>query len=380
MRSVSIHRAGLLLCLAAALAAGACRPADETAGSANPEPAAWTASATPLLQIGAGTAPGHELDRVYGGVLLPDGGVVVGNSGTGELRFFDRNGALSRTAGRRGRGPGEFRAVSWLRPYRGDSLLAFDVFLQRFSVWTPDGVFARSFQMPGDRPTSRAVGVFSDGSILVAADRQPDPRGKEGIARAEFDLVRLDALGALRDTLGRFAGPEWLLYRRAGSFGASQPPLGRTAYTAVSGESVLYAPSDSGVVHVYGVGGRRARTIRVPVASRRPRRREVDEALAAIRDPAEREAVRQYTQDLAGVPAPAIEDLRVDRRGNLWIRTVNAAPGTSRWIVVARTGEQVGSIDLPSTSMPLDLTPDAMLLRETDADGVQRVSLRGITR
>jgi hypothetical protein len=379
VRSLSIHRTGLL-CLAAACAAGACRPAGEAAGATNAGRAAWTAAAAPLLHVGTGNAPGHELDRVYGGVLLPDGGVVIGNSGTGELRFFDRSGALTRTAGRKGRGPGEFQAVSWLRPYRGDSLLAFDLSLQRFSVWTPAGAFARSFQLPADRPASRAVGVFSDGSVLVALEQQPDPRGTEGIARAEFDLVRVDALGAHRDTVGRFAGPEWLLYRRSSSYAATQPPFGRTGHAAVSGESVLYAPSDSGAVHVYGRGGQRTRTIRVPVASRKPGRRELAAALDAIRDPAERQAVRRYTRDLAGASAPAIEDLRVDRRGNVWIRTRSAAPGMSRWMVVALTGEQIGSIDLPSGAMPLDLTDDAMLLRETDGDGVQRVSLRGITR
>lgn len=361
-------------------AAGACRPANEAAGSTETERAAWTASETPLLHIGGDAAPGHELDRVFGGVLLPDGGIVIGNSGTGELRFFDRSGALTRTAGHKGRGPGEFRAVTWLRPYRGDSLLAFDLFLQRFSVWTPAGAFARSFQLPGDRPGSRAVGVFPDGSILVAADHQPDPRAAQGLVRAGFDLVRVDPLGERADTVGGFAGPEWLMYRRAGAFAATQPPFARSGYAAVSGESVLYASSDSAVVHVYGEGGRLVRTLQLSVAPRRLARREVEEALDGIRDGAEREAVRRYTRDLASTSAPLIEDLRVDRGGNVWVRTHAAAPDTSRWIVMAPSGEQIGSIDLPSSSMPLDITDGAVLLRETDDDGVQRVSVRGITR
>lgn len=379
MPSITTHYTGLA-CLALACAAGACRPADEAAGSTTAERATWTAAATPLLHIGGREAPGHELDRVFGGVLLPDGGVVIGNSGTGELRFFDRSGTLTRTAGRKGRGPGEFQAVSWLRPYRGDSLLAFDLYLQRFSVWTPGGAFARSFQLPGDRPGSRAVDVFPDGGILVAADQQPDPRAAQGLVRTEFDLLRIDPLGQRTDTVGRFAGPEWLLYRRSGAFAATQPPFGRTAHAVVSGESILYASSDSGVVRVYGPDGGLARTLQVPLTARRLDRREVAGALDEIRDPAEREAVRRYTRDLADASAPLIEDLRVDRDGNVWIRTHTAGPGMSRWMVMAMSGEQIGSIDLPDRSMPLDITRDVLVLRETDDDGVQRVSVRGISR
>lgn len=369
-----------LVCLALVCAAGACRPAPDAAASTDAGRAAWTAEPTPRLHIGGRAAPGHELDRVYGGALLPDGGVVVGNSGTGELRFFDRSGTLTRTAGRQGRGPGEFRAVSWLQPYRGDSLLVFDLYLQRFSVWTPAGAFARSFQLPVERRASRAVGVFPDGGILFAAEQQPDPRAAQGLVRADFDLVRVDPLGEHAEIVGRFAGTEWLLYENPMNFAATQPPFARTGHAAVVGESVLYASSDSGVVHVYGEGGRLVRTLPAPVGARRLDRREVEQALDAIRDRGEREAIRRYTQDLANASALRIEDLRVDRSGNVWVRTHTAAPETSRWVVMALSGEQIGSIDLPSSSMPLDIAPDVVLLRETDDDGVQRVSLRGITR
>jgi hypothetical protein len=375
-----LHRLAGLAFLGLASAAGACRPADEAAGSASAEPAAWTLAATPLLHVGGDAAPGHELDRVFGGALLPDGGLVVGNSGTGELRFFDRHGTLTRAAGRKGRGPGEFQAVSWLRPYRGDSLLVFDLYLQRFSVWTRAGEFARSFQLPADWPAARAVGVFPDGGIAFAVDQQPDPRAAQGIARTEFHLVRVDPAGEHPDTVGRFAGPDWLLYRRSGSFAATQPPFGRTAHTEVSGEAMLYASSDTGAVQVYGPGGRLVRTFQVAGTPRKLQRDEVEKALDQISDPAEREAIRGYRRNLAASTAPRIEDLRVDRTGNVWIRTYSPAPGMSRWMVTTIAGEQIGSIDLPSGAVPLDIDRERILLREADEDGVQRVSVRGITR
>lgn len=376
---VRLPFAGVAL-LGLACAAGACRPGADTGDAADTAPAAWALADTPLLQVGGGGTPGHELDRVFGGALLPNGGIVIGNSGTRELRFFDRHGTLLRTAGREGRGPGEFRAVSWLRPFRGDSLLAFDLYLQRFSVWTAAGAFARSFQLPGNWPAARAIGVLPDSRIVFAVDQQPDPRAAQGIVRTEFDLVRVDPLGEHADTLGRFAGPDWLLYRNAGSFAATQPPFGRTSHADVSGHAVLYASSDSGVVRVYRPDGGLLRTLQVPGSARRLQRRAVEDALDQIRDPAERAAIGRYTRDLAGASAPRIMDLRADRHGNVWIHTDSPTPGTSRWVVMALTGEEIGSIDLPSGSMPLDIERDRVLLRETDDDGVQRVSVRGITR
>ena len=198
--------------------------------------------------------------------------------------------------------------------------------------------------------------------------------------RAEFDLVRVDPLGEHAATVGRFAGTEWLLYENPMNFAATQPPFARTGHAAVGGESVLYASSDSGVVRVYADGGRLARTFPVPVGARGLDRREVEQALDEIRDRGEREAIRRYTQDLANASALRIEDLRVDRGGNVWVRTHTAAPDTSRWVVMALSGKQIGSVDLPSSSMPLDIAQDVMLLRETDDDGVQQVSIRGITR
>lgn len=373
-----IERGVVLLMLTLA----GCRPSEErsTSATTSVDTAAWKLATQPLVYIGSAGQGGHELDRVYGGVANPDGSVVVGNSGTRELRFFDPSGALRRAAGRGGRGPGEFQAINWLRPYRGDSLIAFDLRSQRFSVWSAAGEFGRVFQPPAPAPSTRAVGVFSDASVLIATDRPYDPRQGEGVVRDEFELSRISPTGALIANLGRFSGTEWLLYRHPAAFGATQPPFGTVAHVALAGDHVAYASSDSGRVALHDAAGRLVRTIQVPVQPRKVTPAMVEQALQDISDEGERRAVRRHLDGLRNATEPAIRALRVDRGGRLWIQTPASAPETSRWLVYDAAGRQEGSILMPSSHLPLDIHPDRLLVRETDADGVQRVSLRQVVR
>lgn len=365
----------------------ACKPSDAgTRGTTDPPgtdtPSASADSATWTLgearvRIGEGGGEGQELDRVYGGVIGADGSLVIGNAGTGELRFYDDRGALRKVAGRKGMGPGEFQSINWLRPFRGDSLIAFDMQAQRFSVWTRDGAFARVVPIRPGPGFVRPVGVFGDGSMLLALDRPYDPRSGEGVVRDEFELLHVNAAGAPLGSLGRFPGTEWLLYR-ASTFAAAQVPFGKTRYAAAGAEHVFLAPSDSAVVTVQDRSGRTVGTIPIPATPRPLRREEVDDALAQIPDGPQRRALREHLASRrANTAAPLILDLRTDRAGRVWVRTLASAPDRHRWLVFAPSGRQEGSIVMPSGSLPLDIQGDRILVRETGEDGVQRVALHG---
>ena len=87
----------------------------------------WRFSDQPVLSIGV-VEGDQELQffRVKNAVRLVDETIIVGNAGTGQLRYFDRDGQFLMQTGGRGGGPGEFR---WLgRVYRlgADSVMAFD--------------------------------------------------------------------------------------------------------------------------------------------------------------------------------------------------------------------------------------------------------------
>lgn len=367
----------VLACLV--LIASGCTAGDDRAATA-PDTAAWRVDATPRTAIGVVPAPAHELDRVYAGLVRPDGSVLIGNSGTAELRLFDRAGTHRLTAGRKGMGPGEFQGIHWIRPFRGDSVLVFDMRAQRFSVWTAAGAFGRTFRVQDAQRSTRPIGIFSDGSILVAAENQYDPRQGPGVVRDQMVLSRITPTGGAAGEVGRLPGAEWLLYDHPGNFRSTQLPFGRQGHVAVSGDYFVYGSSESNRLSVYDRSGRQIRTIEVPAASRPGGRAAIREHLAGLADVAEREALRRHYEAHAGAVAPAFSDIRADRDGNLWVQTPGPDDATSRWIVLTLSGDVTGSVMLPAGALPLDLLPGAMLVRETDEDGVQRVFVREVRR
>ena len=99
----------------------------------------------PTLTIGDAIGePGHELYRVFGSSRLADGRIVVANQGSSELRYFAADGRYLMSLGREGEGPAEFRELRQIVRHVGDSLLAWDAGLQRWTAVGLDGGFGPS--------------------------------------------------------------------------------------------------------------------------------------------------------------------------------------------------------------------------------------------
>ncbi len=89
------------------------------------QPAIWRLSASPALTIDETGGPQGEFLRISGLARLASGGIAVANGATAEIRLFTGTGGYLRTLGRRGGGPGEFRAISWMG-VSGDTILVAD--------------------------------------------------------------------------------------------------------------------------------------------------------------------------------------------------------------------------------------------------------------
>ena len=111
--------------------------------------------------------------RVFDAVLDDNEGdaVFLVNGGDGELIRYDIGSGRTSRIGRRGSGPGEFGRPVWLEPHGPDSLLAYDMSLGRFSVFSRSGDFGRIFMgiggcvdpagkayLPRDGPDSERCG------------------------------------------------------------------------------------------------------------------------------------------------------------------------------------------------------------------------------
>ncbi len=98
----------------------------------------------PVLEIGVVEgASVLELHEAISSIRLPDERIVVANSGSSELLFFDMTGLFLSKSGRRGGGPGEFRTLSRLYMHGTDSILALDKAGNRVSVLDARGNFGR---------------------------------------------------------------------------------------------------------------------------------------------------------------------------------------------------------------------------------------------
>lgn len=111
-----------------------------------------------------------EFDWIVDVVPVRNGGLVVANSGTASLHFFDRAGRVLRSVGRRGSGPGEYQDIGGVTSLPGDSLIVWDGMLRRATVLSPAGEFIRAFPLEapfdGGGSVTRLV-ALRGGRILI---------------------------------------------------------------------------------------------------------------------------------------------------------------------------------------------------------------------
>jgi hypothetical protein len=232
------------------------------------EPAvpAWTAVEPATLQLGGE----DSFERITGGTLLPDGGVLAADGLAARVTILDSAGGIRQQIGRSGDGPLEFRNLAWARPYAGDSIATFDLALRRLMVFDPAGgpgrVVTLSPTGDGSRPT--ALGLFTGGEIPVlatgvlyadhlapgihaprthlwryAADGRPAAPVRTDLAGAE--MVQLES-------------PRILMSR----------PFGKETAVAAGAALVFVADSGGSLLEAYHADGSLAMLLRLPAAAR----------------------------------------------------------------------------------------------------------------
>lgn len=142
--------------------------------STTTEAPSWELSSQPIVIItDSAVPPGHEFDGVSSAYRFRDGGILVANAGARELVYFDSVGALRRSVGRKGQGPGEFQGPMSIFAGRADSLAVYDPALQRWTILGPDLAVARTAPVPSSeflQPT-----WLYKGAIVVDGIVEPVP-------------------------------------------------------------------------------------------------------------------------------------------------------------------------------------------------------------
>ncbi len=324
----------------------------------------WRLSTTPVLTIGSVSGQeGYVFTNVVAGSRLEDGSVVLADATAGELRVFDRRGALLRHIGARGEGPGEFRwlTTAWIRE---DGVWAFDNALGRVSKFALDGSFVNSFRVAMargyGRPAVRAQ--FTDGSLVVLSAPP----------------------GVVPSHVGVFEGATWMIQRYAdtGEYLSGIAPLKESprwghdiaglppgmplpfypslGSLAVSGNSVYVGRGIDASVHRWNKDGSLSLVIRW-AAPRRAVTAEVrDRYRRAKQTPPPPFDASAWNRYLDQVPFPdemaVYQRLVIDATGCLWVQQFPPLDGdSSSWFVFDVDGAWLGTVDVPTNLRILEI-------------------------
>ena len=357
----------------------------------------WRVSDEPSLTIGRTEGQeGDELYQVTGALRLGDGAVVVANSGTLELRLYDRDGTYVRSVGGRGGGPGEFQSLEWISRFASDSILALDVVGHRVSFFHSAGRFGRSVRLEPSPEilAPRPVGFFADGSFLATHGLYV--LGAELPVRSERDeegLFRFLADGNTVMRVGSFLGREQDIVvtpRPNGESAVERWPrlLGRATVYAAAGDRFYVADNETYEIGVYSID-----PLQLALLIRKAHRhlevtdadvRFVRDSLLASRSGAAQRMMRRSFENRPEAPQtmPAFApEIRVDSHRCLWVREYTR-PGGRRvtWSVFSEGGVLLGAVETPIGLRILDIGSDYVLGVVRDNDDVEYVQLHDLVR
>jgi len=357
---------------------------------------AWHLSPEPVVDIGAVSGdPNYELFRVGSAVRLDDGRIVIANNGTQELRFFDSNGLHLLTVGGPGGGPGEFQRLTWVRRFRGDSLIAYQWYPPRSVVFDYDGRFQR--EIPQDQIEGRrglVVGVTDGGGLLASVSTAPGGEPPEGLVRDTMILYYKASDDSPWDSVAAYLGTEMVFQHFLGGFTVDPPLFARMTGIAVHGDRFYLAATDSYEIKTYSVTGILEMVIRRHVPVREVRQAHVemllgerlatdvsaDDAFRRLKERGMRETAAA-TLPAFGLPStrwefPLTSPIHVDALGNLWVREYHLnEEDPSQWSVFDSHGMLLGQVAMPAGLIILNIGSDHVLGVWRDADDVEHVRM-----
>ncbi len=399
-----------------------------------PPPEVWQIEENPAVSIGVTTGdPDYELYAVQGTATTGNGGTVVAEFDA-TLRYYDRDGIHLRTLEREGEGPGEARSFNYLSGYKGDSLILTTMqgrggtIHYRLLILDDQAEFGRNLDLrvPGSgEKTDSVVWVtqfmdmdqtsLADGSFALLGGTQIRlDRSEDGVVPGLAALVRADPNGHLMDTIdvvkvGSFEHQP-LSDRKWGMILLdAEPPPPRA-----NGMQVYWTPGDRYLVNVFEASPagshhedrstRLRRSIRLltPLSPLTPEHRQEHIGIVVPTYDGDEppEIQREYRDYLNGLPSPdslpAIQDLRVDPLGNIWVelfeipgkgvrgfaqgKGLSVQKEPARWVVFTSDGTLLGSVLTPPDLEIKEIGTDHILGITTDQYGAYQVRRHSIQR
>ena len=349
----------------------------------------WRIGPEPTVSIGAveGEEP-YLLHSIRSAVRMPDGRIVVANGGAGDVRSFTATGFHLVSWGGKGEGPGEFRNLSWVAPWPGDSVVTWDGIPGRLLFSDAGGNFGRSVNLPRTYP--RPLAVRPDGTILTVRQRE----------RERLTIVEIrDGDGGLRASIGTWLNDEWIPEMGVDGPEPVVPAFSQELVTANWGNLVVATWNKPYEIRVLQADGTLTRIVRREHTQVLPT--EADRAVfvaeqmayfgtfvnaAGDRMP---EAYREeyIRPSLESRPLaerfPAFSTVLADEAGHLWVREYDL-PREERpaplWTVFDPEGRVLGFVETPAGLDILQIGEDFVLGRVKDEFEVEYVQVWPLER
>lgn len=356
----------------------------ESASAAWQEGDEWELTSEPLLQIGEADGDSlYLLFRVADVHRSSDGSIVVANSGTSEIRFYDAQGRFVRSVGRRGEGPGEYRSIRRM-DFLGDSIYVSDGRTRRVSVLAANGIFVRSLNLSTlGLTTPTSLGLFASGSILVWASAVEDLVPVPGVKAQYVEYHRVDRTGTSVEPVGRFFWSEFY----GDDHGAiAVMPFGRLSSAAIDGDTFYYADGSDIAITQYSETGVALRILRYSVARPSVTREDLDRVIDPFLSSRDENTQRQIKREFYAMPMPsalpAVRALVVSSGGDLWVGEYQSWFETSPrcWWIFAERGQLLGSKCLPEGFTLHEVGSDFVLGVSVDELGTERVAMYGLVK
>ena len=323
------------------------------------------------------------LFQVTGAVLSGDT-IIIAERSTGSLHFYRRTGEFLRTVGGVGEGPGEFSRLTWVQKV-GERLFAYDILLRRLSEFTSEGSFLRSVQIDlvEGYTSVGLLGVFVDGSLLVAAFARGEDVPIQGVRRRRTVLLRYDGDGLFVDSLGTYEGVEtYVAPMPRGGQTIARLPFGRRSVARASGSEYYVLENNDYGIAVFDQSGRKVRELR----PREETQATVsDKHVRAVRDRYKRG--RYKSEVLEKIPIPGkfppygwhglrrLALLHVSAVGDLWVLNGDDHPA---WTVFTNGGTVRGKVRAFQEVDVLDADDDIAVVLHWDELDVETVEVRRI--
>ena len=348
------------------------------------ETPAWRVGEDPILVVGEDRQASwdHLFTYIAGALRTSDGGVVVADRGATNVREYGPNGQYVSTWGRKGDGAGEFATVTGMHRWRPDSVVVWDMFARRLTVFDSDGRVGRvsRFSTLG---SPSLVGVLPRERIVLGRVTTFEFGPEAGVDQFRSGYRREQQLYEIRDgtgeaptLLGPYPHTEYQVNKTSTSLRIASIPYSRQVVAGIWNGLVVVGPNDTYELRAYNGDGSLGAVIRLaksPVATTEAERR------AYFNESRERDS--QNTDLPIASHLPMFDRVIGDDAGYLWVRDYDLpGDGPVSWTVFDSLGSVVARSETPDNSEVWEIGADYVVASRVDGLGVQSVVVLPLQR